>query len=62
MSGALARGQGVVHRRGVKAMVLEQPALAESRPLRARERPVPQPGPGAVRVRVEAHAQTCGAT
>jgi len=38
----------------MRAMVLDAPADARSRPLRAEDRPPPEPGPGEVRVRVEA--------
>jgi propanol-preferring alcohol dehydrogenase len=38
----------------MRAMVLDAPADAGSRPLRAEDRPTPEPGPGEVRVRVEA--------
>jgi propanol-preferring alcohol dehydrogenase len=44
----------VVHCRAVKAMVLDMPALVETRPLQMCEKGLPVPGPDEVRVCVEA--------
>lgn len=43
-----------VHRRGMRAWVVERPGPINGGPLRRVERAVPEPGPGEVRVRVRA--------
>ena len=50
----VARRGSLVQRRLVKAMVVNTPGPAESRPLQVRERAVPGPGPGEVVIQVEA--------